>query len=71
MMSFRTVCFKAKICKLFALKFMPYMLVAFILAIILLPAFNVVIAFAMFFYLTISLAKSTTLEECQKECAQA
>jgi hypothetical protein len=70
-MQFSTICIKAWICKLFALKSIPYVLVALIAAIIVAPAAHVNIAYLIFFYLAISFSKFTTFEECQVNCPQA
>ena len=69
-MPISTVCIKARICKLFALKSIPYVLIALIAVITIVPAIHVSIAYLIFFYLAISFARFTTFEECQAGCPQ-
>lgn len=61
-------CIKAKVCKLFALESIPYMTLAFIVAMGVFPGIKVAFAFATFFYLIFALTQFITEEECTEQC---
>jgi len=61
---------KAKLCALFSLKAIPYMTLAFILAMAVLPAFKVTFAFVTFFYLIFALTRFSSVEDCQAQCGR-
>lgn len=65
----KSVCIKAKICRLFTLKSIPYVTLALIVSMGLFPQIKVGLAFIVFFYLIFSLTRFSTVEECQSQCS--
>lgn len=63
-----TACVKAKLCRLFSLKAIPYMMLALVVAIGVLPEFKVALVFLTFFYLITALTQFSAAEKCLERC---
>ena len=67
----KSACMKARVCKLFTLKAIPYVTLSLIVSMGLFPPLKVALAFIVFFYLIFSLTQFSTDEECRARCSQA
>ena len=68
MKSTKTACVRAKFCRLFSFKAIPYVMLVLIVAMGVLPDFKVALVFSTFFYLITVLTQFSAAEECLERC---
>jgi len=68
MKSSKPACVRAKICRLFSLKAIPYVMLVLIVAMGVLPEFKVALVFMTFFYLITALTQFSAAEKCLERC---
>jgi len=68
MKSSKSACVKAKFCRLFSFKAIPYVMLVLIIAMSVFPDFKVALVFSTFFYLITVLTQFSAAEKCLERC---
>jgi len=64
----KSACVRAKFCRLFSFKAIPYVMLALIVAMGVFPDFKVALVFSTFFYLITVLTQFSAAEKCLERC---